>query len=343
MLVVAHHIAIVISGNGGMPFYLLNYPHDTLSTYFFISLTTLNQAFFMSLFFFISGYVIPQALMKYGTYEFIKTRMLRLGIPLLVYYFLLAGLLNLGVNFWHHQPLEWTFNLGPLWFIELLLIFSLVYVLLSKATPKSTISISLTKANFIKLSAFIALFLFLIRIIYPMNKTVFNINIAELPIYIFYFSAGIIAAKQDWLNKLEKSYLRLGIVLSLISIFILGVVVYLALTNRIPIPLFNGGFNLYSLFWCFWEVTFCLGASISLLYLFKTYGAGHNQYLSNLTASSYTVYLLQFYFIFAVMLLLSRLTWNSVLVWLVASILTNVMGFLLSSYLRQLPLLNKVL
>jgi glucans biosynthesis protein C len=81
-----------------------------------------NMSFFMGLFFLISAYFVPSSLERKGAAKFMKDRLVRLGVPMLVFMFavfpvlgyLLFGRLEIG--------------LGHLWFLELLLIFSAAYV-----------------------------------------------------------------------------------------------------------------------------------------------------------------------------------------------------------------------
>jgi hypothetical protein len=55
-----------------------------------------NQGYFMPLFFFVSGYFTPRSYARKGTREFVRDKLVRLGVPYLVYFFAL-------------QPLVWCF------------------------------------------------------------------------------------------------------------------------------------------------------------------------------------------------------------------------------------------
>jgi glucans biosynthesis protein C len=50
---------------------------------------TVNQAWFMGLFFLLAGYYTPAAYDRRGTAGFVRERLLRLGVPLAGYFFLL--------------------------------------------------------------------------------------------------------------------------------------------------------------------------------------------------------------------------------------------------------------
>jgi surface polysaccharide O-acyltransferase-like enzyme len=105
---------------------------------FFLSVT---EAYAMPLFFMIAGYFIPASLTKKGIKKFASGRMFRLGIPTLMFVFLLFPFclniaipsLNLAKHYFNaivsFEFLSWA---GPLWFALVLLIFTLTYLIIKK-------------------------------------------------------------------------------------------------------------------------------------------------------------------------------------------------------------------
>ena len=91
LLVVFHHTAITYGAIGGW-YYKEIAPSISLSGVLLILFCTINQAWFMGLFFLLSGYFTPPALDRHGAARFVRERMIRLGIPLLVYFLLLHPL-----------------------------------------------------------------------------------------------------------------------------------------------------------------------------------------------------------------------------------------------------------
>lgn len=135
-LVILHHAAIMFGASGG--WYLI-YPTthvaERLPLTIFVSV---NQAFFMGFFFLLSGYFSAMSYERKGTARFARDRLLRLGIPLLVYGFVLGPLTvalaatREGEPFfatWAALTARLYFNIGPLWFALALLIFSAAYLL----------------------------------------------------------------------------------------------------------------------------------------------------------------------------------------------------------------------
>ncbi len=142
ILVVLHHLALVYGGIP--PFYYLEPPtDDLLAGLVFLAFVLINQAWFMGVFFLIAGYFTPGSYERKGAGSFLKNRLLRLGIPLLVFYAVLNPISELG---WYlapvsetgiTDPLTWQsfwqmypriLGMGPVWFVAMLLIFSVGYV-----------------------------------------------------------------------------------------------------------------------------------------------------------------------------------------------------------------------
>jgi fucose 4-O-acetylase-like acetyltransferase len=61
------------------------------------SILAVNQAFFMSLFFFIFAYMMPASLDKKGIMVYIKDRLMRLGIPLVIYSLIIGPCLEKNI------------------------------------------------------------------------------------------------------------------------------------------------------------------------------------------------------------------------------------------------------
>src|SRR6516165_2648518 len=91
LLVVFHHTAITYGAIGGW-YYKEIEPSAAPGSLLLILFCTINQAWFMGLFFLLSGYFTPPAYDRHGASGFIRERVMRLGLPLLVYFLLLHPL-----------------------------------------------------------------------------------------------------------------------------------------------------------------------------------------------------------------------------------------------------------
>jgi hypothetical protein len=136
-LVIIHHALVTYGAPGGW-----YYSEKSALKAALIPMTAfvaVNQAFFMGFFFFLSALFVPSSYDKKGPLKFVADRLLRLGLPLIFYSFILSPFLSFMVYYFaegHHitylQYLggydNWI-EFGVLWFVAALLIFNLVYVL----------------------------------------------------------------------------------------------------------------------------------------------------------------------------------------------------------------------
>jgi glucans biosynthesis protein C len=106
---------------------------DTVRWAFLDYAENFNDVFFMSLMFFISGLFVFPALRRHGVLEFVKDRFLRLGLPFaftvtllmpIAYYasWQLTGRSTGYIDFWSRLA-SGGFDVGPPWFIWVLLLF----------------------------------------------------------------------------------------------------------------------------------------------------------------------------------------------------------------------------
>jgi glucan biosynthesis protein C len=98
ILVILHHVAIMYGA--GVPFYYVEPPTNSPQAFLILLIFLLvNQSWFMGALFFLSGYFTPGSFDRKGIKSFIIDRLLCLGIPIAVFYFLLSPLSSIG--YWH--------------------------------------------------------------------------------------------------------------------------------------------------------------------------------------------------------------------------------------------------
>ena len=134
ILVVLHHLA-VIYGASALFYYLEPPKNDTLASLVLLAFVLINQAYFMGFFFLISGYFTPGPVDQKGSDSFFKDRLLRLGIPLVVFMLVLGPIASIGLYYWtgittpFFQLYPNLIGVGPLWFVAMLLLFDFGYVI----------------------------------------------------------------------------------------------------------------------------------------------------------------------------------------------------------------------
>ena len=163
-LVVLHHFAITYGAPGGW-FYnesQAGFP-EIIPLSMFVAT---NQAFFMGMFFFISAYFLVPSFKKKGVGKFSKERLVRLGIPTLLFFFFLFPLTVFicnkyingeDVSLWYYIFNLGIFGFGPMWFVEALLLFTFTYLLWRKIKKKNTKSRSISFPCTVKILLFACL------------------------------------------------------------------------------------------------------------------------------------------------------------------------------------------
>ncbi|MFX0073390.1 MAG: acyltransferase family protein, partial [Candidatus Hermodarchaeota archaeon] len=143
VLVILHHLAVGYGGSGSMPIYEAQFnPIDGITIILLTIFTALNQSYFMSIFFLFAGYFTPRAYDKKGALIFLKDRLIRLGIPLLIALVFLTPLVTFIIlNFAYANSISlFTIiedrmannvlleGVDHLWFVQALLLFTVVYI-----------------------------------------------------------------------------------------------------------------------------------------------------------------------------------------------------------------------
>jgi glucan biosynthesis protein C len=182
----------------------------------------------MGLFFFLSGYFTPASFERKGAGRFLKDRLLRLGIPLLVFMFVLNPIAAMGINYVPATltglttPLTWQqypklVGIGPLWFVLMLLFFDIGYAIWRAVRGKRAAQPESEPGppSYPTIVAFIlalALSSYLICIVWPLGTYVLSFpTLAYLPQYLSFFVLGTIAFHRNWLRTIPASMGKVGL------------------------------------------------------------------------------------------------------------------------------------
>lgn len=216
VLVVLHHVAVTYGDINA--WYYFEQAGDASGIVLDI-LVMFNQAFFMGLFFLISGFFTPASHDRKGGRAFMRDRLRRLGIPLLVFILVLRPLLISG--FYKGDMPYWMFYLGswdpgPMWFVEVLLVFSAVYTLWPKRAeePRRT---ELTARAVVLFALGLSVATFLWRFLVPVGVYWNVVGLptpAYLPQYASMFVVGVLAHRRGWFETLPSRAGRLGLLAS---------------------------------------------------------------------------------------------------------------------------------
>ncbi len=355
VLVVLHHLAITYGAPGSW-YYNEGQP-DMIATILFSLFVAINQAFFMGFFFMISGYFTPGSYDKKGALPFFKDRLLRLGIPLLFYVIFIDPLINyalalskgfsgsfldfLGLYIRNFRGL----GSGPLWFLEALLIFTGTYVL-SRLLVKSTYREIKIPGN--RTIAIFALILgivsFIIRIWLPMgwNFELLNLQIPFFPQYIAMFIIGLIAYRGNWFLQISQNTGKFWLKTTLVTILFLPILFVSGAPGGDPSAFF-GGLHWQAFAYALWEQILCAAIIITLLVFFREKYNNQGRLLEAMSASAYSVYIFHAPIIVFLALSLRGVILDPLLKFVLVAPLAVSLCFLLSNYIRKLPIARSIL
>jgi len=295
ILVIAHHVGQAYGPTGGS--WPIQEPARAavLEPFF-----TVNRSFFMSLFFLISGYLMVMSYDRSRPGAFIKGRLLRLGMPLVLFFLLIIpfqqylchyyvdGLKGLG--FWEYytlhyfgageRPANWPspawpeMNFGHLWYVEHLLIVSLCYAALrlmwrrSEGTPPM-VARPLRHRAIVLFALVLAVASGTIRIWYPIDRWIgflgfIQVAFADVPRDLSFFILGAIAYRRGWFLGLSRQtgwiWLSVGVTLAVLW--------YVFSLGRLW-PVFHITRESRMFIYPVWEALLCCGICIGSLVLFR--------------------------------------------------------------------------
>jgi glucan biosynthesis protein C len=357
ILVLLFHLMIVYAGTGSWQY--TEGREDSITSVVGAWFVAVNQAYFMGLFLLVSAYFVPGSYDRKGAGRFLKDRLIRLGIPLAVYSWIIDPLFGYGryilsggppLPVWEAYAHQFRYGTllgpGPLWFVETLLIFSAVYVawrlLVGPRPAKATLE---TRFPGNGLIALLALLLgvagFLVRLWLPIGYSFVPLNL-QFPFfaqYIVLFCLGLIAYRHNWFQSLPEAtggfWLRVAIVLILLF-------PPLALAGGSPEP-FAGGWHWQAFAYALWESFLCLAMCIGLIYLFRRHWDRQGPLARFLSPNAYTAYLIHGPIITAIALAARDVMLYPLLKWGLVALVAVPLCFVLSSLIRKLPYTDRVL
>ncbi len=284
IMVIMHHVGQAYGPTGGE--WLIQEPNRAaiLGPFF-----TVNRSFGMSLFFMIAGYFTVIACDRKGPLPFLKDRLVRLGIPLLVWVAmmeLIQGLIE--------RRLIWPVEIGHLWFVQHLLIYSVAYagwrmIRPGRAAPDTPPGHAPAWWRIVAFALGLAFVSAVVRIWYPIDRWVYllgfvRVAFADVPRDLSLFVIGAVAYRRGWVlgfpTRAGRAWLILGLLLAA-----LWYVYALTLPEGLPMSDVAGGLS-----YAVWESLLCISMCIGLTVLFRDHFAGQSGLGKKLAQAQYTAY-----------------------------------------------------
>ena len=324
VLVIMHHAGQAY-GNGGGWAYTPSNPAEFMPWIWHFFST--NAAFFMGLYFFISGYFVPRSFDKQGSKQFVHKKLLRLGVPLLF--------MGSIISILSGKP-----EIGHMWFVESLLVFCLIYALIRQwvrpineaCNSKPTIIGLLVVALLMGVGSYF------IRQVSPQDHWIWPFGIIPLPIepahylqYIMMFVLGILAYRFQWLDKMSNS---VGLTALLIGIA-------LAIGNYLR----DGGpWDAFVWQWFgIYESLMCVFISFGLIWLFRESVSTTSRLWQWCAAQSYGADVFHLLLMIVLQNAMDSIWMGAFGKFMFIGVVTTVLSFLLTWMVKRIPGFKKVL
>lgn len=334
ILVIAHHVGQAYGPTGGW-WPIQEAARSPLLGPFF----TVNRSFFMSLFFMISGYFTVMSFCSKGGRAFLKDRALRLGLPALVF-----GLIMIPMQMFvfapkGQSPSIFPIDVGHLWFLEHLLIFSAGYVAwetLRKRRGEDQVVPSNTPGYLSILGVALALAAAsgIVRIWFPIDKWVYllgfiRVAFADVPRDLSFFIIGVLAYDRGWFQNFptREGYIWLGI-----GVFL--AVFWYAYSLFLGKFLLTGGITM-DILRLIWEMLLCFGFCIGLVVLFREKFNFQGNLGKTLARSQYSAYIFHVLFVIAIQFSVINLPIPPFAKFTLVTLAAVPITFLFSNWLRR--------
>jgi surface polysaccharide O-acyltransferase-like enzyme len=362
VLVVILHVAVTYSGLGGW-YYKEGRPLGEGALLFFAVFQCFLQAFFMGTLFMVAGYFAAASLKSKGTREFLKGRMIRLGIPTLFYMLVINPGTVYFLKDWDHTLYPVTFSdfyfryitglhfiggTGPMWFALALLIFCVVYALALTVTgaqdTSDTSGIGASERPFPVLLPFllvlaVSALAFLLRLEWPIGSNVSNMQLGYFSQYIILFCFGIVAHGRGWFATIEYSHAKKCLLAAFSGIpLLLGFIVFMRVFE--DNESFRGGMNWQSLAFAVWESFTGVFMSVGLVGVLREKWNTQGDFAKSMSASAFAVYVFHPPLLVFLSQVLRPLEIGAIPKFLLVSAVAVPLSFAVARIIRATPLLR---
>lgn len=348
VLVLAHHAALTYGHIPIWPYTETAAPEDTAASLLDL-LVVVNQTWFMGMFFLISGLFVPGSADRRGLGPFVRGRLLRLGVPYLAFVLVLRPLFLLpayrGLPEAERLPFGWwyliSFDSGPMWFLLVLLVFSLGYAGLRAAGAPAAerLRVRSLKPGLVSV-LLLGLTLGVVsgfwRLLVPADAYWPFIGLpspAYLPQYLLAFTVGILAARLGWIEQLTRRDAIIAAPIALVTLAA-GIVVQLVL------PSTAGAFGAAILL-----SVAAAGLITALLVLFRNRFDRTNAALRSASANAFAIYVLHPVILVWTAVALSPLVQSVPHVgrFVILLVIGGALCWLVAAGLRRIPAVRRVL
>lgn len=355
ILVVLHHTFIAYCFSDGW-YYTEKTAHIAAAVpmTMFVSI---NQSFFMGLFFLLSAYFMGPSYDRKGASRFIADRLLRLGIPLLFYSFVFSPFLSYLVYYFakgHHitylqylSGFDSWIDFGVMWFVAALLVFTLIYLLgrsLIKITFKKPLPMP-GAGTILLFAVSLGVISFLTRILFPVGWVLkpLGFQLGHFPQYIALFIVGLLAYRNQWFDNLSQRTGKRLTWSAWLCLLFFPVFFIIQVKLNMPVAWYSGGFHWQSLLYALWEQWIGLSILTALLCRAKRSWNASSPLLGRLSRCSFAVYIFHPLAIVALTLAVRNWSVDPAIKLLLVAPLAILCSFLLAAFVLLIPGVKKII
>jgi hypothetical protein len=325
----------------------------------------------MGFFFLLSGLFVPGSVDRKGPGAFARDRLIRLGVPLVAFWLVARPVLSLrdwparsaeGESFLHF----WftVGDVGPLWFVEVLLVMSLAYAAfrvvrarsaarpvvadagvandgVADAAARTVVDAEPRPVSFRAIAGLVALLTvvsFLWRLAVPAGTYWAAVGLpspAYLPQYVILFVVGLLATRRGWLAALTVRQGRAALVVALVSVGLaLGTVVLATAPGAGALALLGASLA---------ENIFAVSVIVALLVLFREKFSGQPAWARLAAQNSFAVYVIHPLVLVGVAMLFAPLVAPAGVKFLILMVLAVPLCWGSAYLLRRIPGVARVL
>lgn len=302
-LVILVHFNISYGGPGGWIHYESS--AGLPGSYPLILMNATSQSFFMGMFFLFAAYFTHLSFERKGFRLFLKDRFLRLGIPLIFYFYLINPLTVYvtparlkGLSFIEVLTSGRAFNVGVMWFVKAVIYFTILYLIArlifsSLRNNVRKVNYKLNNYHVIILVTILSLITFYTRTFFPVGKGAHDFDLAHFPQYIVLFTVGIIAANKSLTDSITFESAKKWMIFAIIMVLLaFPVMFFFGGALDVGIKPFKGGYHFQSLIFSFWEQFTGFAILISLIGITKVKWNTRSKIEKFLANHAYAVYIL---------------------------------------------------
>ena len=305
-------VAWVIAGHAFLGYTAIGgWPYDEVTEAFLprqlelVLTTTIGPTalFVIGTFFFLSGLLATGSIARHGPARFIRQRLIRLGLPWLLFTLLIWPLLmwaayraaGYPLPIWEALQARQPFlDSGPLWFVQILLYVSVGHALLTWGNQAHGFQPRVI--SLVLVATAIALASFIVRIWFPArSQQVLDLHLWQWPQCIGLYALGVFVAGHGWAERVPLRTVRrcgITVLVAITTGIAIAAAVGLSDFSRDGVP-FLGGWHWQALSLDVVEATLVVAGSVWLLGWAQRWLRSRGGASSRTARGAYLAYLLQ--------------------------------------------------